>query len=338
MLGQCTRRLSRAVSALPEPSPSAGASASPSAAAARARLRSIAMSNPVGSGGVSAPVTAPPTPGSSEATATVTPPVLVLPVAGEGVNASAPSVPHGGRRSVSVDVHRDDPSSGADLALTGGADTFAGVASLAEAGPEAGHGNRTTLVSVGLGADGGFEIEGQMACSGSSSGPPDGSDVRRSIGPALTSEAAGLSDLIRRRGGLAALSDGRAVAAVLRVGAPRRQSAFRNQRARGFFNAEAIVDEGLGGSVPLLSTPPQRGGGNSVDEDDSRARDDRSEVHGGEASSVDGGLAAGVPEETLYVSTTCSGMCFSTRSPVVSVFGVTVFHIRAGSSICAHVY
>ena len=334
MLGQCTRRLSRAVSALPEPSCASGASASSSAAAARAQLRSIAKSSPVGSGaarsssaaavatnnggGVSAPAAASSlTTWSSRATATVTPPVLMLSVAGEGVNASAPSVPHGGQRNVSIDLHRDDPSSGADLALAGGADTFAGVASLAEAGQEGR--DSTTLDSIGLGADGGLEIEGETACSGSSGGPPDGPDVRRSIGPALTSEAAGLSDLIRRRGGLAALSDGRAVAAVLRAAAPRRQSAFQNQRARGFFNAEASVDEGLGGSVPVLSTPPQRGGGNSVNGDGSRARDDRGEVPGGEASSVNGGLAAGGPGGTLYASTTCSGMFFSTRSPMVSV-------------------
>ncbi|CAN0221784.1 unnamed protein product [Ascophyllum nodosum] len=219
----------------------------------------------------------------------------MLPVAGEGVNASAPSVPHGGQRNVSIDLHRDDPSSAADLALAGGADTFAGVASLAEAGQEGR--DSTTSDSVGLGADGGLEIEGETACSGSSGGPPDGPDVRRSIGPALTSEAAGLSDLIRRRGGLAALSDGRAVAAVLRAAAPRRQSAFQNQRARGFFNAEASIDEGLGGSVPVLSTSPQRGGGNSVNGDGSRARDDRGEVPGGEASGVDGGLAAKAREE-----------------------------------------
>ncbi|CAN0532495.1 unnamed protein product, partial [Ectocarpus sp. 12 AP-2014] len=50
------------------------------------------------------------------------------------------------------------------------------------------------------------------------------------MGPALTSEAAGLSELIRRRGGLSALSDGRAVAAVLRAAAPRRQNAFHLQQ------------------------------------------------------------------------------------------------------------
>ncbi|CAN0040119.1 unnamed protein product, partial [Pylaiella littoralis] len=115
------------------------------------------------------------------------------------------------------------------------------------------------------------EVSPGAACSGDPS-------VRTSrMGPALTSEAAGLSELIRRRGGLSALSEYRAVAAVLRAAAPRRQSAFHPQQqqqqqqqqqrqARSFFEMELedgrLSGSRTGGGVPLLlSSPPVRGSG-----------------------------------------------------------------------------
>lgn len=362
MFGQCTRRLSRAVSALPELTPSGRASdvAVATAVAARAKLRSIAKacasggsgnvryftvtasgvpggSGNSGSGGALSTTSHSLSSSSSPATVNVTPPGSST-VATEGAS-SLEVLDSGDGKGRSASVNGYSGSNGSDrmnrnrggngdgdgesVTLTVGMNSAEpGAAPLAAAA--AAEENRG-LPTFDSGRGGGRReeknydnLEGETACG--SAGPPDGPDVRRIIGPALTNEAVGLSDLIRRRGGLGALSDGRTVAAVLRAAAPRRQSAFHGQqnqhRARGFFELTEGVRDGVGGgTVPLLSTPPQRSGG-VRDVDNTQSGDGGENSRGDVSSGVDGGAAAGAG--TQYVSTTCSGIFFSTKSPLVS--------------------
>lgn len=146
-------------------------------------------------------------------------------------------------------------------------------------------------------------------------GGEEDSDPQDRMGPALTNEAAGLSELIRRRGGLSALSDPRGVAAVLRTAAPRRQSAFhvhpQQRQPRGFFDLEA-EDGGWeeGGGAPLLLTPPRRGGGGEMS---LFSRPGGGEDGGGGEEGVGPGGGS-----STYVSTTCGGLFGTSKSPVVS--------------------
>lgn len=368
MLGQCTRRLSRAVSALPEPTSSGRTSdvAVATAIAARVKLRSIAKACASGGSGNMRyfPVTASGVPGvsgtsgggsnnsgavssgggalpgashslsssSSPATVNVTPPGRST-VATAGVSLSEVLDSGEGKgRSTSVNGYNSNDrinsnrggngdAHGESVTMIAGMNsTEPEAAPLAAAAAAEGSRGLPTLDSGwGARSEEGKDydnLEGETACG--SAGPPDGPDVRRTIGPALTSEAAGLSDLIRRRGGLGALSDGRTVAAVLRAAAPRRQTAFHGQqhqhRARGFFEVTEGVRDGVGGGTVSLSTPPRRP---SVRDTDNAPSGNGGENGRGDVSSgVDGGASAGAG--TQYVSTTCSGIFFSTKSPLVS--------------------
>lgn len=369
MLGQCTRRLSRAVSALPEPTPSGRASdvTVATAVAARVKLRSIAKACASGGSGNMRyfPVTASGVPGvsgnsgggsnnsgavssgggtlpatshslsssSSPATVNITPPrsstvttadVSLSEVLDSGDEKGRSASVNGYSSNDRMNRNRGGNGNGHGESVTnvaGMSSTEPEVAPLAAAAAsEESRGQPTLDSGWGGGREEGKDyenLEGETACG--SVGLPDGPDVRRTIGPALTSEAAGLSDLILRRGGLGALSDGRTVAAVLRAATPRRQSAFHGQqhqhRARVFFEVTEGVRDGVGGgTVPLLSTPPRRRGVRDIDNAQSG---DRGENGRGDVSSgVDGGAAAGAG--TQYVSTTCSGIFFSTKSPLVS--------------------
>lgn len=174
--------------------------------------------------------------------------------------------------------------------------------------------------TCGSGGSSGGSVGGGGGGNAGSGGPD--ALPRRSMGPALTSEAAGLSELIRRRGGLAALSDGRAVAAVLRAAAPRRPHAFLHQpqRARSFFEADP-ADEGLGGSGALPSTPrSRRGEGGGEDPGGSGVIRDGGV---GEAGGGGGGTGSG----STYVSTTCGGF-FGTKSPQVRCRGCSMIDGR----------
>eukprot|EP00903_Cladosiphon_okamuranus_P013428 g12508.t1 len=375
MLGYCTRRLNRAVSALPEPSSSGSSSSrSSAAAAARSQLRSLAkgpngggaaaVATAVGNGTVRLPAAAaaatavavpppdPPTaPSSSSATTMAVTPV---PASGAALALSHPAAANGGgggRRRNSASVASDErrrqdggggqenggPQADGALLPPQGAEATASTAAAA-AGPTAaesgaaanggevfgGEDDDDAEIDCGTGGanDGGLANGGSPARATqeeeeeeeeeeeqeAGAGPCD-TNLRSRMGPAFTNEAAGLNELIRRRGGLRALSDARTVASVLRAAAPRRQNAFHLQpppqqqqrQARGFFEAEP--EEGGGEGVPsLLSTPAEGGVGRGS----------------GAGSGEDGG---GDAEEaggsSTYVSTTCGGFFGTTKSPMI---------------------
>eukprot|EP00752_Nemacystus_decipiens_P003892 g3574.t1 len=318
MLGYCTRRLSRAVSALPEPS-TPSSSARSSAAAARSHLRSLAK-GPNGGGAAAgiaagangatrssssavAPAAAgavvvrpsdPPTaPSSSSAATMAVTPVPASASAATALSNQAVDGKGGSRRGGASATNGEQrgqdgggaesigPRAGAGL-VPPGAETTAATAAVGTATTESGTGASGGEISAADDAENGDAGGGGGGTANGSSSPtraaeeeeeeePDaGADLcdtnlRSRMGPAFTNEAAGLNELIRRRGGLSALSDARTVTVVLRAAAPRRQSAFHLQpppqqrQARGFFQAEP-EDGGYGGGVLVVLAARERGG------------------------------------------------------------------------------
>lgn len=337
MLGSSTRRLHRAVSALPEPSGSLTV-----AAAARAQLRALATAGTNGiivgaaaggaisrspsfsasaAGGVNG-VSIPPPPltASSSATAIATPLSVTGPSGTEGARSGCMGSSGGGGGSSS---HTPRPPSD-ERSTSGGGSTSAeqvngsrngrGAPSSPDSGDFSGNFNNDIDVDVN-----GEEVSttcggggGGGGASSSNGGGGSGSGIdtpARTMGPSLTSEAAGLSDLIRRRGGMAALTDGRAVAAVLRAAAPRRSHSL-NQRPRAFFDAEA--DDGAGAGTLSLSTPLRGSGGGVGDGGGDE----------GEGDAIESGGSG-----SLYVTATCGGFFGGSKSPQVGALSVLSYFI-----------
>ncbi|CAM9953292.1 unnamed protein product, partial [Ectocarpus fasciculatus] len=286
MLGYCTRRLCCAVAALPEPS-SSSASRATAAVAARAQLCSLARGGTAASGGGGGGSSTGSTRSSlaSSATlaaaATVAAAAAVLTPEPPATAASPTSTATVGVTPVSVSATwapQDRPSLLLRASVAGGRESGTSNGSGAEEGWRAGETEGGANAAAAAAAAAASTVGGAAAAAtaerqpaaadcGDESGTGgragtsgdcgkddldgNGSSLRSRMGPALTSEAAGLSELIRRRGGLSALSDGRAVAAVLRAAAPRRQNAFHLQhppqqqqqqqqrQARSFFDIEA---------------------------------------------------------------------------------------------------
>lgn len=186
-----------------------------------------------------------------------------------------------------------------------------GVGDDAENGDTTGGGDGDDgTTNCGSPARGTGEVEEELGLGAD----PCDANLRNRMGPAFTNEAAGLNELIRRRGGLPALSDARTVASVLRAAAPRRQSALHPQPqqrpARGFFEAEP--DDG----VPTLSTPP--GAGRSSSGGGGGGGDREAAASSRLGSGEEGGDAGEAAGSSTYVSTTCGGFFGTTKSSMVS--------------------
>lgn len=321
-------------------------SASGSSTAGSASANSATAAAAAAAGGATVPVPPPPTnasaTSSSDATVAVTPmpmPTLLgsapFSLSGSGGSVEAGVIGSGripsSRSGASGGIVPDDDTTVSrerDGLAVDIAPLLAGVSTTSRRAAERAdtdHGDESLADDEGDDDDATENGEPETGCGGAGVGNPD--DPSRSMGPALTSEAAGLSDLIRRRGGLAALSDGRAVAAVLRAAAPRRQNAFHRQRASGFFDAEA-TDEAAGSTaltIASVSSLPgfRRGGGVSgsggshggeggalrLAEDG--AGEDRGEVAGRDSGA--GIVAVAGLGSSTYVSTTCSGFFGTTK-------------------------
>ncbi|CAM9663901.1 unnamed protein product [Laminaria digitata] len=244
MLGHCTRRICRAISALPEISSSSFLSSSSSSSSSSSR---VTASN-TAAAAVAAPTGAP-TAATAAAPATTSSSAVAAAAAAAAATATAAA-------TASTAAATAAAAAAAATAATAAATATAARArlrSIANAAAAANNGasrsssappSSTLAAAAGTDSGAGAAVAATAATGGSGGGgaagtlafPPPGAAIEgapRRMGPALTSEAAGLSELIRRRGGLAALSDARTVAAVLRAAAPRRQNAFHPPRARG---------------------------------------------------------------------------------------------------------
>lgn len=356
MMGSSTRRIQRAVSALPEPSgPTAAV-----AVAARAQLCTLATAGVNGavsttniersrSSSFSAPATA--AAAAAPATSTTDDNAFAAPPTASS-SATAVATPVSGIGSRGPDVGDCDKDSGRRGGTGGGSEMISnGRGSLhtprhgvgQEQAREGGVTEFDTMSAGGnIHTDSNFEdvVNGDSnrtdgnenddvdtneveevvtTCGGSSGGdgssPSGGSGTGdapvRTMGPSLTSEAAGLSDLIRRRGGMAALTDGRTIAAVLRAAAPRRSQSFHQQqprqhRVRAFFDVES-EDVTTEAGILTLSTPTPGEGGRGGEETVGAAG-------GGGDEPSESGVSG-----SLYVTATCGGFFGSTKSPQVSV-------------------